>query len=267
MTTIRNEIEWNKDSRSFNTVAQLYDTYRPSYPPALVEAILSTSGIPREGQILEIGSGTGIATVLFARRGYTILCLEPGENLVKIARRKLRDFSKVDFRVTTFEDWDSEDHRFDLVISAQAFHWISKEIRFQKASQVLRAGGYVAIFWNRYPPIEAPINQRLDAVYQKYAPELTSRENPAEYEEGIQGWIREIEASEYVDFDGVKRFPWQESYSTSRYLGLLNTHSDHIRLPKQKRQRLLAGIAEVLEDEGGKIERLYEAVVFLARKR
>jgi len=260
------EIDWKKDSRSFDTVAELYDAHRPSYPLPLVETILSTSGIPTDGRILEIGSGTGIATALFARKGYAILCLEPGENLVKIARRKLWDFPRVDFRVTSFEDWESGGKPFDLVISAQAFHWVPKEVRYAKVAQVLRTQGCLALFWNRYPPVEAPIYQKLDEAYEKYAPELASRKS-ADYEEGIQQWIREIDESEFVDFVGVKRFPWKSSYTTPQYLGLLNTHSDHIRLSEERRQRLLAGIAEVLEGQGGRIERTYEAVVFIARKR
>src|SRR5512142_1056964 len=114
-------IDWRKDSRSFDTVAGLYDRYRPSYPEPLIEEILSTTAIPKHGCILEIGSGTGKATVQFAQRGYSILCIEPGEHLTRVARRKLKAFPKVRFQVTTFEDWEAEghlvdDHLFDLVI-------------------------------------------------------------------------------------------------------------------------------------------------------
>lgn len=37
---------------------------------------------------------------------------------------------------------------FDLVISATAFHWISPEIGYPKAAQVLKDSGYIAIFSN-----------------------------------------------------------------------------------------------------------------------
>jgi hypothetical protein len=63
-------VDWEKRSREFDTVAELYDAYRPDYPGELIESILSTTGIPPGGRILEIGSGTGKATAPFARRGF-----------------------------------------------------------------------------------------------------------------------------------------------------------------------------------------------------
>ena len=67
----------------------LYDEVRPGYPEELFDDVVSLSGIPAGGRILEIGCGTGQATVPFARRGYRILCVELGENLAAVARRNL----------------------------------------------------------------------------------------------------------------------------------------------------------------------------------
>ena len=259
------EIDWKKDSRSFDTVAELYDTYRPSYPAPLVEQILSTTGIPNGGRILEIGSGTGKATMLFAQRGYSILCIEPGKHLAEIARKKLATFSKVKFQVTTFEDWESKGDLFDLVISAQAFHWVTQEIRYEKTAHVLKPMRYLAIFWNHYLPLEDSIHQKINQVYQRYAPELAS-DKPNAHKDS-QYWINELSENDYFDLMEVKRFPWSEAYSTQHYLGLLNTYSDHLRLSEERRQQLFAAIKEALKQEGGRIEKPYEAVAYIARKR
>ena len=73
--------DWKKESQTFDSVADFYDAYRPDYPDALIETIIAETGIPPNGKILEIGSGTGKATLLFARRGFSILCVEPGTKL------------------------------------------------------------------------------------------------------------------------------------------------------------------------------------------
>lgn len=39
------------------------------------------------------------------------------------------------------------------------------------------------------------------------------------------------------------------------------------RLSEEKRQRLFGGLGDVLKGEGGRIEKPYEAVVFIALKR
>ncbi len=258
-------INWKKDSRSFDTVAELYEAYRPSYPVPLVEQILLTTGIPKDGHILEIGSGTGKATMLFAQRGYPILCIEPGEHLARIARRKLTAFSKVKFRTTTFEDWEADGKLFDLVISAQAFHWVAQETRYWKTADVLKPGGYLAIFYNHYLPLEDSIRQKLNQIYEEYAPELAAdKPNP---HKDSQYWINELSENDYFDLMEVKRFPWSETYGTQDYLGLLNTYSDHLRLPEDRRQQLFARIKEVLEQAGGRIQKPYKAVAYIARKR
>ncbi len=84
---------------------------------------------------------------------------------------------------------------------------------------------------------------------------------------GGQYWINELSENDYFDLVKVKQFPWSASYSTQHYLGLLNTYSDHLRLSEERRQRLFAAIKEVLEQEGGRIEKPYEAVAYIARKR
>jgi SAM-dependent methyltransferase len=127
-------IDWRAHSASFDRVAALYDQYRPGYPAELVEEIITRSEIPRGGKILEIGCGTGKATALFAPKGYSILCIEPGKNLAAIAARNLRGW-RVEFETTTFENWNARVGEFDLAISAQAFHWVAPEIGFPKSAR------------------------------------------------------------------------------------------------------------------------------------
>jgi len=85
---------------SFDRNAELYDAARPSYPEALVDEVVAASGIPAGGRILEIGAGTGKATVPFARRGYAVVALEPGANLATILSRNVAAFPEVAVEVT-----------------------------------------------------------------------------------------------------------------------------------------------------------------------
>lgn len=102
-------IDWKVESQPFDGVADLYDAYRPSYPAELIEDICVLSGIKAEGKILEIGCGTGKVTLLFAQWGYQILCLEPGQNLIKVAKRNLSAYPNANFARTRFEEWKATD--------------------------------------------------------------------------------------------------------------------------------------------------------------
>src|SRR5918995_5739534 len=117
---------------TFDEAALLYDEVRPGYPEDLFDDVVSPSGILAEGRILEIGCGTGQATVPFARRGYRILCIELGENLAAVARRNLEAFPRAEVHVGPFEDVSLPEGAFDRAISATAFHWLDPEVAYPK---------------------------------------------------------------------------------------------------------------------------------------
>ena len=147
-------IDWKEESQRFDGVAHLYETYRPSYPTELIDDIVAISGSQSEAKILEIGSGTGKATRLFAQRGFSILCLEPGQNLIEVAKERLISYPRIRFERSRFEEWEAGQRKFDLLISAQAFHWVPPKVRFVKAASVLKPHGHLALFWNEYPGMD-----------------------------------------------------------------------------------------------------------------
>jgi len=97
--------------------------YRPEYPQELVNSIIELSRLPIDGLFWRSAAATGKATRLFARRGYAVHCIEPGANLAAVAARNLKDHPQITFENTRFEDWQERLASFDLVMSAQAFHW------------------------------------------------------------------------------------------------------------------------------------------------
>jgi SAM-dependent methyltransferase len=257
------EIDWQEESGRFNGVAALYDACRPAYPEELIDALISLTGIPVDGKILEVGSGTGKATLPFAQRGFFLMCIEPGQNLVAVAAQTFRDYPRVEFEAVAFEQWPERPGEFDLVMSAQAFHWIPKTIGYAKAARALKEWGHLALFWNMYPDPADVIFLDLRKVYEECAPELAVRSSSCE--ELIQQ--REVDIRDSGCFGNVRveRFPWSVKYDAAQYVGLLGTYSDHLRLPEEKRKRLFEGVAEVIAQHGGIIEKPYLAVLYIAQ--
>ncbi len=261
----KTSVDWKKDSRSFNRVAELYEASRPGYPAELVDFIVTAAHLAPQAGLLEIGAGTGLATEAFARRGYSITCLEPGENLAAVARRKLRQYPGVRFALTTFEEWPVQEQAFELAYSAQAFHWVDPQVGYARAAQALRPGGHLALFWNMYPDPTGPLFEQIDQVYREHTPELVDGKSMP-YRDVIQQRQESLAQSGWFQPPAVRRFPWSQVYTTAQYLNLLNTYSDHLRLEEESRRRLFAGIAAVIDRHGGQIEKPYLAVVYLAQK-
>src|SRR5579862_2698141 len=132
-------------AESFGTLADLYDRVRPSYPPALVDALLD-GGVH---DVLDVGAGTGIAGSLLAARGCAVLGVEIDERMAARARAR-----GLVVEVAPFERWDPLGRTFDLVIAAQAWHWVEPAAGVRRAAGVLRPRGRLCPFWNTGDPPE-----------------------------------------------------------------------------------------------------------------
>jgi SAM-dependent methyltransferase len=253
---------------TFDRSAELYDDVRPVYPAELIDDLVRLSAIPDGGRILEIGCGTGKATLPLARRGYEMLCLEPGANLAAVARRNLATFPHVEVRVARFEEWELEPAAFDLVFAATSFNWIDPAVRYWKSIQAVKPGGCVAVFWLAHVqlPDEGGFYDAVQPLYRRYMPEEARLPlGPADLPTAIDPAFL---ATGLVEEVAVRHYPWTETYSTARYLDLLGTFSGHIALSEADRRALFAGVADLLDrDFGGLLVRNHVGVLQLARRR
>jgi SAM-dependent methyltransferase len=249
----------------FGEVADVYERVRPGYPSELIDDVLAFASVSPGDRVLEVGAGTGKATRLFAAHGLRMVCLEPSPAMAATARRSCAKFPDVCFQAATFEDWPVEPGAFRLLVSAQAWHWVSPEVRCPKAHAALAPAGALALFWNR-PRVGNPdMRQALDEVYEQFAPSLKARAPgatlpPAQADEELS------EAERAGLFASVAKhsYTWCEDYSTARYLELMQTQSDHRLLDEDDRHHLLDALGPVVASAGGVITLDYQTELYLA---
>lgn len=254
---------------TFDTAALHYDVARPGYPEALFDDIVALAGIPAGGRVLEIGPGTGKATLPMARRGFTITGIELGENLATVARGKLAAYSEVEIVTGTFEELKIEPESYDLVMSATAFHWIEQPVGFQKCAQALRPGGAIAIF--RHHHVQDSANSAVwPATHEVYLREDPNAPPEVDWltADEVEDESAEIEASGLFGPVSVRRYFWDEWYDAESYIRLLKTFSGHIALHEPNRGRLFDGITDLINMEPGRrIAKGHLALLHVAPKR
>ena len=245
-------------AESFGAVAELYDRARPSYPAALVDALLSAGA----RSVLDVGCGTGIAAALFRARGCSVLGVEVDARMAALARTK-----GVAVEVAAFEHWEDRGRRFELLIAAQAWHWVEPTAGAARAAVVLADGGTIAAFWNLgEPPVH--LRELLAPIYARFAPEL---ENNSVVLGRHQGRVDETAAGLAAcgAFEPAleRWFGWTQTYNTAAWVDFLRTHSDHQTLSPAQLQGLLGAVAEAIESIGGSFEMAHETVLVSARRR
>ena len=243
---------------TFNTAPMLYEDVRPGYPEELIQDVLDISGLSDHSRILEVGCGTGKATRPFAERGYELVCLDIGADLIAVAREKLRDFPNVSFMTEAFETWKLEG-KFNLIISATAFHWVDPKVRYLKASEVLKSKGFLAVFSNQHVRKDEGFFAESQSLYDKYyAPLTTNRPTHATNFPGVEAFQNPIK----------RVYPWTQTYSSEQYIKLLGTYSGHIALPDENRCLLFEGIANLIETKyNGRITKHYESILDLRQTK
>ena len=249
---------------TFDGVASVYRAARPDYPDALVDDVVSYAGLRPNDRILEVGCGTGQATKGFAARGFPILATDPGSEMLRGARESLAGFGNVDFLETTFEAWPAEPAAFRLIIAAQSWHWVSPEVRFSKAAQVLSPGGSLAVFGHVPVGMPAPLLDRFKEIYLrqigKWGPPPEAWYLPSG---PFEGWFHESGLFEPVEHTCYR---WKWPHTTSSYLAFLRTRSDHRMMEPAKRDEVLGEIADAIDGEGGRFEMDYETHLYIARR-
>jgi trans-aconitate methyltransferase len=255
--------------QTFDQVAQLYDEMRPSYPAGVFDDLIAFSGVDAQSRVFEIGCGTGHATQALASRGFAIDCVELGENMAALARRRLALYPRVNIVVADFDTWTTAE-RYDLVYSATAYHWLDPATRDQGVAAILKPGGRLAIWRNRHirnGSCDAFVDES-GAIYAQEAPELTKkRARLPGPEEVVEAERQEISA-EFFEPPLYRLHLWSHPYTAAEYVQMLSTHSDHQLLPAERRQRLLDRIAALIETKyGGSVVKDYATVLQIARKK
>src|SRR5690242_7314541 len=122
----------------FDTMADEYERHRPTYPDELIDLAGRAGGLAAGDRVLEIGCGTGQLTRSLVARDLRVTAVEPGQNLIALARHV---GPGVEFVNRRFEDAELPAERFAAVFSAAAFHWLDPDVSWRKVARSLVPGG------------------------------------------------------------------------------------------------------------------------------
>ena len=239
-----------EQSRSFGAAAGAYQRGRPPYPAAAIDWLVP-AGVRR---ILDLGAGTGKLTRLLADRGFEVLAVEP---IAEMRAELTRAVPGVQVLEGVAENIPLRGRSVDLVLAAQAWHWVDPALATAEVARVLAPGGTLGLVWNIR-------DERMDWV--------------AELGRIIAGGSQEDRG---FDLDSVPlvgapfgpleqiRIEWTHRLQPDALVDLVASRSYVITLRDRQRARLLGDVRRLIQGHpdlmGSEVEVPYVTLAFRTR--
>jgi SAM-dependent methyltransferase len=218
--------EWHQEqASSFGAVADVYERGRPSYPAEAIDWLIP----PQAQRVADVGAGTGKLTRQLRERGLDVLAVEPSAGMREELHRAVPG---VPVLAGTGEQIPLAAGTVDVVIVAQAWHWVDPERAVPEVARVLVPGGRLALLWNRrvededwVADLSTIIGSRGTPGSGRHFPEIGPPFGPVERRS--VAWVYRLSRAEMID--------WVASRS---YV---------ITLPDERRHDVLGQVRDLLD--------------------
>jgi SAM-dependent methyltransferase len=205
---------------SFGPAAEIYERGRPSYPDAALDWLLP-SGSPR---VVDLGAGTGKLTRQIRDRGLSVTAVEPSAQMLDQLRTAVPGVPAV---VGSAEEIPLPDDAADVVLVAQAWHWVDPARAVPEVARVLSPGGRLGLLWNVRDERAGwvrRLGEIIGSTEQDRSPAVGAPFGPVE----------------------TARFEWTEVIGPERLIDMVASRSAVILLQPDERAALLSEVRRLM---------------------
>jgi SAM-dependent methyltransferase len=189
MTTSPAHISANVER--FMGFADVYDAYRPRPPLAVLDILTQLAQAPQPALVVDLGSGTGLSTAIWAGRAAAIVGVEPSADMRRQAEARtaaLPDAANVRYQAGYSNATGLPDACVDIVTCSQSLHWMEPESTFAEIARILRPGGVFAAYDCDWPPT---VNWAIEQAHHTFLAQLRVAEQTHGFSRDVRSWNKQ----------------------------------------------------------------------------
>jgi ubiquinone/menaquinone biosynthesis C-methylase UbiE len=143
------------DPRRFAGTAAFYERYRLDYPDRLLARLAGLMGLKPGDGVLDLGCGTGMLAVGFARLGMAVTAMDPEPDMLAAAQAAADTACvTVNFVQGSSHDLAPGQGPFRLAAMGRSFHWMDRAATLDMLDRIVMLDGGVAFLHDSHPPVE-----------------------------------------------------------------------------------------------------------------
>lgn len=142
----------------FHGTAWYYARFRPPYPDALFDYLISKFEPGGRSNLLDLGCGTGQVAIPLARHFRQVFAMDPDSDMLTEGRRSAtdKDIENIQWIQASSDHLESigtDLTDLQLVVMASSFHWMDRKDVLGRLHSMIDSGGGIAItgyrsLWN-----------------------------------------------------------------------------------------------------------------------
>ena len=189
MTTAPAHVSANVER--FMGFADVYDAYRPRPPLAVLDILTQLAQVPQPALVVDLGSGTGLSTTIWAGRAAAVVGVEPSADMRRQAEARtaaLPDAAHVRYQEGYANATGLPDACADIVTCSQSLHWMEPDTTFAEIARILRPGGVFAAYDCDWPPT---VGWAIEQAHQTFVAQLRAAEQTHAFSRDVRSWNKQ----------------------------------------------------------------------------
>src|SRR5690349_10311890 len=133
--------------RLFQTTVAYYERFRLAFPDRLIARVAALAGLKPGDKVLDLGCGTGMLAIGFARLGMAVTAMDPEPEMLAAAGSAAQAQGlPVTMLAGGSQQLTSAMGPYRLVTMGRSFHWMDRAATLNMLDRIVTADGGIALF-------------------------------------------------------------------------------------------------------------------------